>query len=365
MPKGPKKTGEKGKGKQPLPISTRTRQTEREDAIQSAESDKSDAEGGRTTRPEQTTPKSTITEEQDEQIASFVESHPAFYDLTTPDYKNKAKKEGWLKDVASSIGLTPKQIMTRFQTMRTEYFKLKRKVAGKSGQGQTKLTPLQDFKLRRYKFLDAHYRGKASSRELGSVPQPQSSSDEADDEATPGTSAVTGSSDHRGHDYSGSPPKKKKKGMTQVLVDLLTDSQKELRHSQATLAEAAGTSAVGECERVAWAQWLSSIHKEIPREKWRAYQKETFAVAMRYTGEEQQPPTPVFQPVHQHQVFPQQPVQYMAVPYGYGAPGQQHLRPPLVSANPPTTTMSTLRAETTTLQNAGPEGSEKEVSAEE
>ncbi|CAH1268944.1 Hypp4039 [Branchiostoma lanceolatum] len=33
---------------------------------------------------------------------------------------------------------------------------LKRKVDGKSDQGQTKLTPLQDFKLRRYKFLDEH-----------------------------------------------------------------------------------------------------------------------------------------------------------------------------------------------------------------
>ncbi|XP_066279613.1 uncharacterized protein [Branchiostoma lanceolatum] len=138
--------------------------------------------------------------------------------------------------------------MTRFQTMRTNYFKLKRKVAGKSGQGQTKLTPLQDFKLRRYNFLDAHYRGKASSRELGSVPQPQSSSDEADDEAIPRTSAVTGSSDRRGHDGSGSPPKKKK-------VNLLTDSQEELRQSQTTLAEAAsGTSASGECEQVARAQ---------------------------------------------------------------------------------------------------------------
>ncbi|CAH1266709.1 Hypp3538 [Branchiostoma lanceolatum] len=230
--------------------------------------------------------------------------------------------------------------MTRFQTMRMNYFKLKRKVAGKSGQGQTKLTPLQDFNLRRYTFLDAHYRGKASSMELGSVPQPQSSSDEADDEAIPRTSAVTGSSDRSGHDGSGSPPKKKKKGMTEVLVDLLTDSQKELRQSQATLAE-----------------------------KWRAYQKDTFAVAMRYTtGEEKQPPqppTPVFQPVQQHQVVQHQPAQYMVVPYGFGAPGQQHLRPPLVSATPPTTTVSPLRAEMVTLQNAGQEGSDKGASAED
>ncbi|CAH1266703.1 Hypp3532 [Branchiostoma lanceolatum] len=215
--------------------------------------------------------------------------------------------------------------MTRFQTMRTNYFKLKRKVAGKSGQGQTKLTPLQDFNLRR-------------SWTHTTVPQPQSSSDEADDEAR--TSAVTGSSDRSGHDGSWSPPKKKKKGMTEVLVDLLTDSQKELRQSQATLAE-----------------------------KWRAYQKDTFAVAMRYTtGEEQQPPqppTPVFQPVQQHQVVQHQPAQYMAVPFGFGAPGQQHLRPPLVSATPPTTTVSPLRAETVTLQNAGQEGSDKGASAED
>ncbi|CAH1248511.1 Hypp8183 [Branchiostoma lanceolatum] len=37
----------------------------------------------------------------------------------------------------------------------TDYIKLKRKVSVKTGLTQTKLTLLQDFKSRRYKFLDA------------------------------------------------------------------------------------------------------------------------------------------------------------------------------------------------------------------
>ncbi|XP_019639615.1 PREDICTED: uncharacterized protein LOC109481473 [Branchiostoma belcheri] len=378
MPKA-KRTAGKDKGKQPMPMSKRTRQR----AEESSASDKSETEEMKTTLVEQQTTQKGVTEEQDEQIASFIESHPAFYDITTADYKNKVKKESWLKDVSSTIGLTPKQVMTRFQTMRTDYFKLKRKVAGKSGQGQTKLTPLQDFKLRRYAFLDAHYRGKVASRELGSVPQVVVSSGDDDDvEFIPDHTTGT-TSDRNVHGGCVTPPKKKKKkDMTEVLVELLTDSQKELRQSQVTLAQAAGTS--GEDERVCWAQWLASLQKDIPSEKWRAYQKDTFAVAMRYTtGEDQQQPTQPaitqLQPLQQHQVIQQQqPVQYMAVPYGFGAPGQQQLATfrsaqPLVSATLPTATptastsatMSPLRAAMVTLQNAGQVESEKEETAED
>lgn len=60
--------------------------------------------------------------------------------------------------------------MTRFRTMRTDYFKLRAKQQkGKSGIGQTRLTPLQEFKLKRYSFLAPHYRGKCISSVFGSV----------------------------------------------------------------------------------------------------------------------------------------------------------------------------------------------------
>ncbi|XP_066280112.1 uncharacterized protein [Branchiostoma lanceolatum] len=236
-----------------------------------------------------------ISEDQDEMIAAFIESHPAYYDMTHPDYKNKGKKSAWLKEEALAIGLTPKQVLTRFQTMRTDYFKLKRRVSGigKKGKRKPKITPLQEFKLRRYQFLDAHYRGRGKNftGEIGWVQPSESSSDEDDVEdvrftSSAETSAGT-SSKRKRYDNSESPsPKKSKKGVTEFLVELLTDSRhKELRQSQSTMAVAASSaspSTSGTSERNAWAQWLSSLQQEIPQEVWRAYQMETFSVAMRF-----------------------------------------------------------------------------------
>ncbi|CAH1248575.1 Hypp8260 [Branchiostoma lanceolatum] len=108
-----------------------------------------------------------------------------------------------------------------------------------------------------------------------------------DVQAIPENTAGT-SSDSKGHDGSGSPPKKKKGNLTEVLAEHLADSQKELRQSQATLAgaqhcdwpqapmaNASGSPAAGH-------SGLPAYRRRSP-EKWRAYQKDTFAVAMRYT----------------------------------------------------------------------------------
>jgi hypothetical protein len=46
-----------------------------------------------------------FTEAQDEQIASYFEDLPAFYDMTNPDYKNKVKKNALLNEFADEIGL--------------------------------------------------------------------------------------------------------------------------------------------------------------------------------------------------------------------------------------------------------------------
>ncbi|CAH1248512.1 Hypp8185 [Branchiostoma lanceolatum] len=85
-------------------------------------------------------------------------------------------------------------------------------------------------------------------------------SDEDDVQAILETTAGT-SSDLKGHSDSVSPPKKKKKGMIEGII------------------EASGTN--GKCERVTWAQWPA--YRRRSPEKWRAYQKDTFAVAMTYT----------------------------------------------------------------------------------
>ncbi|XP_019647977.1 PREDICTED: uncharacterized protein LOC109488220 isoform X2 [Branchiostoma belcheri] len=251
----------------------------------------------------QSSQKVAISEEQDDLIASFLESHPAFYDVSHTDYKNKGKKNAWLRNAAPAIGLTSKQILTRFRTMRTDYFKLKRKVAERAARGRHKITPLQEFKLRRYKFLDAHYRGrdKTSSSALGSVNtpvQPQEYSSDEDDvndvrfTSSAGYGAGTSSKRKRYDSYESPSPKKSKKGMTEFLVELLTDSHKELRQSQATLAMAASSASAGTSgtsERNAWAQWLSSLQQEIPQDTWRVYQVETFTIAMRYAmGAQQQ-----------------------------------------------------------------------------
>ncbi|XP_078618397.1 uncharacterized protein LOC144885996 [Branchiostoma floridae x Branchiostoma japonicum] len=309
MPKGRKAAG-KDKGKQPRRPYTRRKKvlkTSEELDAETSGSELSEPGGGRgesnvdgssdepLSSSQQPSQKASITEDQDEKIASFIESHPAFYDMSTPEYKNKQKKDAWLKDVAPEIGLTPKQILTRFQTMRTDYFKLKRKLAGKSGQGQTRVTPLQDFKLRRYKFLDAHYRGRASSTELGSVKQPVFSVDEEEEEE---------SSDGPRHDVSKASilpkNKKSKKGLGDVLVELLADSQKELKQSQATLAESsssASSSTRGGSERDAFAQWLARVQHDIPDDRWRSYQREVFDVALRYSTGTQPPQTRQHEPL--------------------------------------------------------------------
>lgn len=66
------------------------------------------------------------------------------------------------------------RIYKRFRNIRTDYQKLReREAKGKSGSGSSKpFTPLQQWKLTRYAFLQPFYRGNkrlTSSQVLGSV----------------------------------------------------------------------------------------------------------------------------------------------------------------------------------------------------
>jgi len=61
-------------------------------------------------------------------------------------------------------------VWTRFKSIRTDYGKLKRELKeGKSGSGAKKLTPLQKWKVKRYSFLDAYIKVRASEDQLGKV----------------------------------------------------------------------------------------------------------------------------------------------------------------------------------------------------
>ena len=66
------------------------------------------------------------------------------------------------------------KIYKRFRNIRTDYHKLReRQAKGKSGAGISKpFTPLQQWKLKRFAFLQPYYRGNkkiTSSQVLGSV----------------------------------------------------------------------------------------------------------------------------------------------------------------------------------------------------
>lgn len=65
---------------------------------------------------------------------------------------------------------------TRFKSIRTDIGKLKKDLKkGKSGSGSKPLTPLQQWKLKRYAFLEAFIKVRASD-EIGKVSISQNNS---------------------------------------------------------------------------------------------------------------------------------------------------------------------------------------------
>jgi len=71
---------------------------------------------------------------------------------------------------AKIFHVSGKAVWTRFRSIRTDYGKLKKEAKkGKSGQGAKKLTPLQQWKVSRYRFLDAYIKMRTSEEEIGKV----------------------------------------------------------------------------------------------------------------------------------------------------------------------------------------------------
>jgi len=61
-------------------------------------------------------------------------------------------------------------VWTRFKSIRTDIGKLKKDAKkGKSGSAPKKLTPLQQWKVRRYAFLEAYIKVRAGEEEMGKV----------------------------------------------------------------------------------------------------------------------------------------------------------------------------------------------------
>lgn len=111
MPKGGMKGGKKGKGKASTIISSKTKQPQEDERQSGSEVDISIRENALSEEEDTVFPSSQqisskVTEAQDELIASFFEDHPAFYDLTKPEYKNRVKKNALLKEAADEMRLT-------------------------------------------------------------------------------------------------------------------------------------------------------------------------------------------------------------------------------------------------------------------
>ena len=59
-------------------------------------------------------------------------------------------------------------------------------------------------------------------------------------------------------------------------------------------------------EKASWGAWLRSVTNEIPDDRFRAFQRESFALAQRFLSQESSPPPPSA-PVHQQSTLPHVP----------------------------------------------------------
>uniref|UniRef100_UPI00358E4772 uncharacterized protein n=1 Tax=Myxine glutinosa TaxID=7769 RepID=UPI00358E4772 len=151
------------------------------------------------TQPEQDHDPDGEDEDEDEspalqRIVEFYEAHPYFYNLRHEKYRNTKLKEAELAELAKEIKWTVEKIKRRFKNLRSAYGKLKNRAgsSGKSGQASSKLTSLQQWKLRNLAFLDEVIQPRTQGQELGRVAvedEDEEDEDVGDDSAAPDSEA--------------------------------------------------------------------------------------------------------------------------------------------------------------------------------
>ncbi|XP_011472611.1 uncharacterized protein LOC101174338 [Oryzias latipes] len=309
------------KGKAPAPKKTKVQ------AVQPQQESSSDEESEQASVADTGDERSSHGEEEpdvEEKIVSFFKERPHFYDLTHASYKNKQRRNFELTEFASALGhgWTAEKLWKRFVSLRTDYGKLLKVIRkDKSNSGAKKLTPKQQWKLRRMQFLDPHRKkaGVDEEEELGNVPTvPAGEASDAEEvsdaddtlAASPKPPTFTPAEGVRGR--KSLPQKKDSSGIATVLREFLQaergreeEVNKGIRDRDRLVDE-----------RTAWSSWFASACADVPAKRFREFQGETFSLLMRYLNPPTvpvatQPPPQQYQPQQQTwQQPPHQPLQH-------------------------------------------------------
>uniref|UniRef100_UPI00358FB56D uncharacterized protein isoform X1 n=1 Tax=Myxine glutinosa TaxID=7769 RepID=UPI00358FB56D len=275
------------------------------------------------TQPEQDHDPDGEDEDEDEspalqRIVEFYEAHPYFYNLRHEKYRNTKLKEAELAELAKEIKWTVEKIKRRFKNLRSAYGKLKNRAgsSGKSGQASSKLTSLQQWKLRNLAFLDEVIQPRTQGQELGRVAvedEDEEDEDVGDDSAAPDSeahdSAAHDTDDHdrgsesrtRGSSADSHHSSRNRVGTTtstssstrmsrkkaakttpdvgELLHEMLMENRRRDRETEKKLEESASREPD---EREAWGSWLQTVVRNCPKEKFRQFQTETLALSQRY-----------------------------------------------------------------------------------
>uniref|UniRef100_UPI00358E6EB4 transcription initiation factor TFIID subunit 3-like n=1 Tax=Myxine glutinosa TaxID=7769 RepID=UPI00358E6EB4 len=210
------------------------------------------------------------------------------------------------------------KIKRRFKNLRSAYGKLKNRAgsSGKSAQASSKLTSLQQWKLRNLAFLDEVIQPRTQGQELGRVAvedEDEEDEDVGDDSAAPDSeahdSAAHDTDDHdRGSESrtrgssadshhssrnragtststsSSTRMSRKKAAKTtpdvgELLHEMLMENRRRDRETEKKLEESASREPD---EREAWGSWLQTVVRNCPKERFRQFQTETLALSQRY-----------------------------------------------------------------------------------
>ncbi|CAB3245756.1 unnamed protein product [Arctia plantaginis] len=67
---------------------------------------------------------------------SLIKQRPAFWDFQSPEYKNKRKRHEAIEEVGLLMGVTPKEVNTKWIILRNQYSREKRKITESKGDSQ-------------------------------------------------------------------------------------------------------------------------------------------------------------------------------------------------------------------------------------
>ena len=96
---------------------------------------------------------SNLTEEEQEEVALFLERNDFLYNKRRTDHTSVSRKNKAWEDLAKEMGKEVKALITFFESIRTQIGKLRRK---KSGQAAVELTERQHWIWTRFQFLMPH-----------------------------------------------------------------------------------------------------------------------------------------------------------------------------------------------------------------